>query len=639
MKLETAPQDVQVNGDFKTSDFAVGDLAFIVDMFADKVYTYKERAVIRELACNAHDSHVVAGTTHIPFNVHLPTTLEPWFSLRDFGTGLSDQEVRTVFAGIGISTKRDSNEVIGCFGIGSLSPYSLADSFTVKSFKDGICRTYSCYRDTDRKPVVALLTEVETDEDNGLEVSVSVNGKVYEFELEATKVFKFWEGTLPNINNHSVIRECKKQREDYVFKGEDFGLTPSWGDMYAIMGNIAYRIPNELDEFDCNGYLKFELGELDFDTARENLSMNDKVRSAIKEKFQKVRSKLEQTAIDQIESETTPFKRAVLADKLRSGQLGRHIKADFDKYSLPTTKEKFDYWSSNYRSSDKWSSSAVPVGNRVEYYIHKDRMTTRIRSYLKDMGSGHTMVIFKDMAQVLEAKVDVDVIQDLDTLPKIEYASRSHSSKTNKVKTFWFNLQGGNYDPQSNWHEAELDLSHPEIIYVEISRWKPVNGDRLISSCHSQLRATLRSLHEHDIKIDGVVGLKSAFLKTKEFKKGNFIHLDDFVKREFGKIVPKSYSKFNSSDFEKISELSRIFENGELEDIMSMSQDNKNVKLMQICERIGVKVDAVEDTSLQDKMDGFLNKYEMLSLLSSWEIRQNKDIVSRYIGGKIKKKV
>ena len=65
MKIENAPQDVTVHGDFATSDFAVGDLAFIVDMFADKVYSHKERAVIRELACNAHDSHVMAGTTDI----------------------------------------------------------------------------------------------------------------------------------------------------------------------------------------------------------------------------------------------------------------------------------------------------------------------------------------------------------------------------------------------------------------------------------------------------------------------------------------------------------------------------------------------------------------------------------------------
>ena len=131
MKIDTESQDVNVHGDFETSEFAIGDIAFIVDMFADKVYSHKERAVIRELSCNAHDSHILAGTTDVPFNVHLPTQLEPDFTIRDYGTGLTDSEIRNIFAGIGISTKRDSNEVIGCFGIGSLSPYSLTDSFIV----------------------------------------------------------------------------------------------------------------------------------------------------------------------------------------------------------------------------------------------------------------------------------------------------------------------------------------------------------------------------------------------------------------------------------------------------------------------------------------------------------------------------
>ena len=78
MKLEQSPQDVVLSGDFEQRDVAIGDVAFILDMFADKVYSNKERAVIRELACNAHDSHVMAGTTDVPFEVHLPTPLEPW---------------------------------------------------------------------------------------------------------------------------------------------------------------------------------------------------------------------------------------------------------------------------------------------------------------------------------------------------------------------------------------------------------------------------------------------------------------------------------------------------------------------------------------------------------------------------------
>jgi len=104
MKLATAPQDVTIPKSFEQRDVAIGSVAFILDMFSDKVYSHKERAVIRELSCNAHDAHVTAGTTEVPFDIHLPTVLEPWFSLRDYGTGLADSGIANVYVAIGIST-------------------------------------------------------------------------------------------------------------------------------------------------------------------------------------------------------------------------------------------------------------------------------------------------------------------------------------------------------------------------------------------------------------------------------------------------------------------------------------------------------------------------------------------------------
>ena len=59
-----------------------------------------------------------------------------------------------------------------------------------------------------------------------------------------------------------LVRTIEETRDDYAFKGEDFGLTASWGSMHALMGNIAYKIPDELDDFNTKGYLKFDLGEL-----------------------------------------------------------------------------------------------------------------------------------------------------------------------------------------------------------------------------------------------------------------------------------------------------------------------------------------------------------------------------------------
>jgi hypothetical protein len=630
MKMVTAPQDVMLPESFEQRDVAIGDVAFILDMFADKVYSNKERAVIRELACNAHDSHIMAGTTDVPFNVHLPTQLEPWFSLRDYGTGLEDADIANVYGAIGVSTKRDSNEVIGCFGIGSLSPYSMCDSFTVKSYLNGIVRTYQCMRDEKRQPKVIPLGSAPTDEANGLEVKLTVNGKVSEFEEEAGHVFMFWEGTLPKINNQHVIRKCQEMRDKYVFKGDDFGLTPSWGSMYALMGNIAYKIPNQLDEFNVDGYLKFDLGELEFDTARENLSMTDKTKAALKAKFASVKDNVTKIAIDQIEAEDTPFKKAALAETLGKGQLGRFVGSkNLDCYALPEPAESVTYWQSKYRGSEKYITHSISVTGDIKYYLHKDRMQTRIKSWLKDMSSGHTMYIFKDLAQALECGIPVEMLEDLDDLPKVDRVSSGGTY--GKCKTLLFNENYNGWDDKQYWKEYDLELDGSEVVYVEVNRNKPIGGIQY-TDCNSQIRRTLGTASGHigDIKL---VGLKTAFLKTAAFRKGNFIHLNDYLKREYAKKVPKTFFKYESGDLSSIKVINSYIECDEVSEIVSLAALCKNDEVADICKKLGVVVNMTEDTMLQELMDEFNDKYKMLTLLSEWDIRSNKSIVAEYIGG------
>jgi len=633
MKLESAPQDVMLPESFEQRDVAIGDVAFILDMFADKVYSNKERAVIRELACNAHDSHVMAGTTDVPFDVHLPTQLEPWFSLRDYGTGLPDDDIANIYGAIGVSTKRDSNEVIGCFGIGSLSPYSMCDSFTVKSYLDGIVRTYQCMRDEKRQPKVIPLGSAPTDEPNGLEVKLTVNGKVSEFEEEAGHVFMFWEGTLPKINNQHVIRKCQDLRDKYVFKGDDFGLTPSWGSMYALMGNIAYKIPNQLDEFDVDGYLKFDLGELEFDTARENLSMTDKTKAALKAKFASVKDSLTKIAVDQIEAEDTPFKKAALAETLGKGQLGRFVgRRNLDCYALPEPKESVTYWQSKYRGSEKYNTHSINATGDVKYYLDKPRMQTRIKSYLKDMSSGHTMYIFKDLAQALECNIPVDMLEDLDDLPKVQRVS---SGTTSKCKTLEFNsnARGWGYNDADYWSETEIELDGSEIVYVEVNRNKPVDCKQYTNS-NGQINSTLATAKDHIGEIE-LVGLKTAFLKTAAFRKGNFIHLDDYLKREYAKVAPKTYFEFNDGDLEKFKTINKYIDHDEVREIVELATSCENTDVAGICQRLGIVVEMTKDTMLQEMMDEWNDRHKMITLLSDWEIRSNKAIVAEYISGKV----
>jgi hypothetical protein len=634
MKLESAPQDVMLPESFEQRDVAIGDVAFILDMFADKVYSNKERAVIRELACNAHDSHVMAGTTDVPFEVHLPTELEPWFSLRDYGTGLADEDIANVYGAIGVSTKRDSNEVIGCFGIGSLSPYSMCDSFTVKSYLDGIVRTYQCMRDEQRKPKVIPLGVEPTNEANGLEVKLTVNGKISEFEQEAKHVFLFWEGTLPNINNQLVVRESQQMREKYVFKGDDFGLTTSWGTMYALMGNIAYKIPSQLDEFDCDGYIKFDLGELEFDTARENLSMTDKTKAALKAKFASVKDKLNDIATEQIEAEDTPFKKAALAETLSKGRLSRFIKsATLANHFLPKPAESVTYWQSKYRGSEKYHTKSVNANFKDKYYLHKDRMTTRIKSHLKDMSSGHTMFIFNDLAHAQECGIPVEMLSDLDDLPKVQRASSGGT--TSKCKTLRFKSQWRGWRDADYWNETEIELDGSEIVYVEVNRHKPVTNYRWTDD-NSSLGSTLETAKEHIGEIN-LIGLKTAFLKTAAFRKGNFIELTDYLKREYAKKAPKTFFEYNDSDLGKFKTINKHIDNDEVREIVELAESCKNDKIAGVCKRLGVTVEMTKDTMLQEMMDDWNDRHKMLTFVSDWEISRNKEIVAEYVGGIVKK--
>jgi len=606
MKLETGNQDVAVHGDFETTDFAIGDIAFIVDMFADKVYSHKERAIIRELSCNAHDSHVMAGTTGVPFEVHLPTTLESWFSIRDYGTGLSDEDVRNIFAGIGISTKRDSNEVIGCFGIGSLSPYALTDSFNVKSYMNGIVRHYNCYRDDNRKPVVALLTEMETDEPNGLEVSLTVEGRVSNFQEDAVHVFKYWEGTTPDINDDYVVEQIKK-KQDFILQTDNFGFRKGYNDLYAVMGNIAYRIDRELlsdsyDLYGIGGYIKFDLGELEFDTARENLADTPKVRDAINSKMQQIKVEIRDIAIQQIEAEPTAFKQAYKADQFCTLNTVSKLVGDLRDYELPKSDTPITYWMRSYRSTDKGQTERLPLGDHIKYYRWKDRMQTRIRSWLKD-NDRTTMVLLTDDQLYL---VEGETLHDLDDLPKVHRAGTSGGGC--KLKTYKFDPPASRYaDKKDYWDATTLELDGDEIVYVEISRWEPIHYS---NSC---LKSKLQLLKETGISVE-VIGLKSVFMKGKAFrdgvKSGQFISLDDFAKRKLEKIKPKSKQVYKG---EELSFLKTLSHKIECEELKCFDIKLERTKIERACRE--VMVDIPKDESIQQKIDSVLNKYPMLKFV------------------------
>jgi len=142
-------------------------------ILSDGLYGNKPKAVIRELACNAYDSHVQAKVDRA-FEVHLPISMEPWLAVKDWGVGLAEEEVLRLYVTYFESTKTNSNEFIGALGLGSKSPFCYSDGFMVISRFEGRVKTYNAFLDSQGTPCIAKVLDSPTRESNGLEVRVGI---------------------------------------------------------------------------------------------------------------------------------------------------------------------------------------------------------------------------------------------------------------------------------------------------------------------------------------------------------------------------------------------------------------------------------------------------------------------------------
>jgi HSP90 family molecular chaperone len=178
MILNNAPQNEAILSNVgQVGEFRIRNSAKAFSILSSGLYANKIRAIIRELSCNAVDSHTSAGKLSTPFDVHLPNSLEPWFSIRDYGTGLTHDQVTNLYTTYFESTKTDSNAFIGALGLGSKSPFSYTDNFTVTAVKDGVRGIYTAFINEMGVPSIALMTQGETTEPNGVEVKFSVNDR------------------------------------------------------------------------------------------------------------------------------------------------------------------------------------------------------------------------------------------------------------------------------------------------------------------------------------------------------------------------------------------------------------------------------------------------------------------------------
>lgn len=316
MIITTEKETILGNGS-KSKAFSITASPKVFKILSSDLYTNKIRAVVRELITNMIDAHALNGNPE-KFIIQVPGRLDPRFVCRDFGPGMSDFDIQGDDNSPGLynsyfsSSKAESNDFIGGFGLGSKSPFSYTDTFSITSYHKGEIRGYIAYMDGDGPQIKpTFVKEMGPDDKTGIEIVVPVEEKDFRnFAYEVSYIMRpFKDLAIINGLDHEI---------DYFPDFDDYyGVNPEryWpdrGGLYAIYGGIVYPIDgvikdrNWLSIRNEVNYIKFPMGSLDIAPSREALSLDDRTRKNIIERVKELSEKAFNEDVKRFKESTSP---------------------------------------------------------------------------------------------------------------------------------------------------------------------------------------------------------------------------------------------------------------------------------------------------------------------------------------------
>lgn len=267
-------------------------LPFVFDIISRQLYSNPIGSIVREITSNCFDSHKEAGINDpVIIRKSYDAEEDSWYiEFQDFGVGLSPERIESVYMNYFSSTKRDNNEQIGGFGLGSKTPLAYSDLFYIITRFDGIEYSYVFHKG-EEKPTLDILSEVETIERNGTIIKIPIKNDSstfygndsHKFEAELKNQLLYFDNVYFenwNVNNDYKIYEAKhfKFRSDIDTKEKK---------IHICMGKVTY--PLNFDKVSLSSHMlpiaiKFEIGEIPVTPSREEIRYNDQTISLINER-------------------------------------------------------------------------------------------------------------------------------------------------------------------------------------------------------------------------------------------------------------------------------------------------------------------------------------------------------------------
>ena len=306
MRTVAEPTFVQTSNVGETKKASIKTSAKMFNFFSKQIYSDFYTAVWRELVSNGIDGQKVNGETR-PLVVTVPSMLEPYAKVRDFGCSMDHEFMMNQFMQFGdASTKENSDDYIGGFGIGSKAPLSYTEQYSIKCFQNGVVRVYSVFKDEEGCPSIAFLSEAPTSEPDGVEVG---------FPVRQDDISKFTDtvvSTLQYFDPQPILEntELKLEPVKYDAKGAKWGIRVTGVDRKPkiIIGGVSYPLDVTKVPYNYTNIRTFaqmgldiylDIGEANIALSREHVTHDEdlfiklnNIISGIGEEFGKQMSKV-----------------------------------------------------------------------------------------------------------------------------------------------------------------------------------------------------------------------------------------------------------------------------------------------------------------------------------------------------------
>ncbi|NBO98832.1 MAG: hypothetical protein EBU90_01720 [Proteobacteria bacterium] len=294
----------------KEASISNANLASALSIVSEKLYTNPIAAFIREITSNCIDAHKDLGITKNVEVMIEQTEDDAFVTFRDFGKGMSHEFMETVYLSYFDSTKKDSDEMIGGFGIGSKSPFAYTDSFYIEtqSIQTTEKRIYLFFKNEKGIPSL-LLQEVEESEfeNHGTKIKVPLHDKqqISLIKENAPYALLLFPGITSNFFKSPLIdpKNYVNTKNYILFTNRDleevsqatnksskvsyrYGQKEQTENIYLSLGDVLYSLP--ISKFPVHQrqilfliskieglILKFEISELKPNPNRENIMLDD----------------------------------------------------------------------------------------------------------------------------------------------------------------------------------------------------------------------------------------------------------------------------------------------------------------------------------------------------------------------------